>query len=61
MRDVPDFEAAWRDYVGEIPYGLFIFMINESRFQTEQVNTAYSSRFGTAALDHQSFALLGGG
>jgi hypothetical protein len=55
----PGFEQAWDDYRREIVYGLFIFLINETRFQTESTNTAYAARFGAAAADHGSFELLG--
>lgn len=48
----PSFDEAWADYVAELDYGLFIFMINESHFQREEVNTAYASRFAAAILDH---------
>lgn len=48
----PSFEAAWEAHRREIVYGLFIFLINETRFQTEAINTAYTARFGAAALDH---------
>lgn len=59
VANVPDLEEAWHDYRCEIAYGLFIFMINESHFQREQINTAYAARFGMAAIDHQTFDLLG--
>ncbi len=54
----PDFDQAWEAYRREIVYGLFIFLINETRFQTESTNTAYAMRFGAAALDHRSFERL---
>ena len=50
--EVPSFEEAWHDYGCELNYGLFIFMINESHFQHEEVNTAYTARFGAAVIDH---------
>ena len=53
-----DFADAWLDYRRSIVWGLFIFLINEVRFQTEAVNTAYAARFGQAALDHDLRALL---
>ena len=53
----PSFEAAWESHRREIVYGLFIFLINEVRFQTEAINTAYAARFGAAALDHDTVAL----
>jgi hypothetical protein len=55
----PDFEQAWEAYRREAIYGLFIFLINETGFQTEATNTAYAARFGAAAVDHRSFELLG--
>lgn len=56
--DAPPFEECWEAYRREIAYGLFIFLINETRFQTEAVNTAYTARFGTAAIDHGTHRLL---
>ena len=54
----PGFEEAWEGYRRETAYGYFIFVINESRFQTEAVNTAEAARFGAAALDHDTVRLL---
>ena len=54
----PDFEGAWTAYRRDIAYGLFIFLINDLRFQTEAINTAYAARFGVAALDHDTHGLL---
>jgi hypothetical protein len=48
----PSFDEAWDDYRRDLVYGYFIFAINETRFQTEAVNTAYAARFGVALLDH---------
>ncbi|WP_188771509.1 phosphotransferase family protein [Novosphingobium endophyticum] len=53
-----DEEAAWLDYRRSIAWGLFIFLTNEVRFQTESVNTAYAARFSQAALDHDLRSLL---
>lgn len=55
---VLDAEAAWLDYRRSIVWGLFIFLTNEVRFQTEAVNSAYAARFSQAALDHDLRALL---
>ena len=52
------FEHAWLRYRQAIAYGLFIFLINETRFQSEATNTAYTARFGTAAIDHDTVGLL---
>ena len=51
-------EEAWEGYRRETAYGYFIFVINESRFQSEAVNTAEAARFGAAALDHDTVRLL---
>jgi hypothetical protein len=54
----PDFNHAWLRYRQSIAYGLFIFIINETKFQTEGTNTAYSARFGIAAIDQDTIGLL---
>ena len=54
----PSFDEAWACYRRELVYGLFIFLINETRFQTEETNTAYAVRFAMAAIDHRTFDLL---
>ncbi len=55
----PDFEQAWHWYRQCLAYGFFIFLINETRFQTEAVNTAYTARFCAALLDHDVKNLIG--
>jgi hypothetical protein len=57
----PSFESAWEAHTREIVYGLFIFLINEIRFQTEAINTAYTARFSSAALDHGTRELTNAG
>ena len=59
LADVPDFEQAFECYRRDIAWGLFIFIINETRFQTEAINTAYAARFADAALAHDTKRLLG--
>lgn len=54
----PCFDEAWLRYRQAIAYGYFIFIINETKFQPEAVNTAYTARFGIAAVDHATIALL---
>lgn len=53
-----DREEAWLNYRQSLVWGLFIFLINQTQFQTEAINTAYAARFGAAALDHDLRALL---
>ena len=55
----PDFDQAWHWYRQCLAYGYFIFLINEIRFQTEAINTAYAARFGAALLDHEVKDLIG--
>lgn len=59
--NAPSFESAWEAHTREIVYGLFIFLINETRFQTEAINTAYTARFSSAALDHGTRELTNAG
>ena len=54
----PSFATAWEAHRREIVYGLFIFLINEVRFQSEAINTAYTARYGAAALDHDTVGLM---
>ena len=56
--DAPSFESAWIPYARSLAYGYFIFLINETRFQTEAINTTYAARFGAAMLDHRTLELL---
>ena len=56
--DAPNFQEAWEAYKRETANGYFIFVINESHFQTEAVNTAIAARFGAAALDFDLIGLL---
>lgn len=55
----PCFEKAWLRYRQFLAYGYFIFLINEIRFQTEAINTAYAARFSAAMIDHDVKNLVG--
>jgi hypothetical protein len=61
VRNPPTFAQAWDAYRNELVYGLFIFLINETAFQTEATNTAYAARFGAAVAQHGSVGRLIGG
>jgi hypothetical protein len=54
----PSFEEAWQAYRRELVYGLFIFLIHETGFQSEATNTAYAARFGAAVAQHRSIERL---
>jgi len=56
----PSFQAAWDAYRNELVYGLFIFLVNETAFQSEATNTAYAARFGAAVAQHRSMTRLVG-
>jgi hypothetical protein len=56
----PSFQQAWDAYRDELVYGLFIFLINETAFQTEATNTACAARFGAAVAQHRSMERLVG-
>lgn len=56
--DPPDLETAMRGYGATLARALFIFMINDTVFQPEAVNTAYTARIGAAMLAHDTAGLL---
>lgn len=41
-----------------LPNGYLIFVVNASEFQPEAINTAYTARFSSAMLDHDSIGLV---
>ena len=53
-----DFDHAWLRYRQGLAYGYWVFIINETKFQTESTNTAYAARFGAAMVDHDTKRLL---
>ena len=55
----PRFDAAWAAYRRDVIWGLLIWMLNSSRFQTEANNTAAATRFAMAMIDHDTFGMLG--
>lgn len=56
--DAPQFDEAWGAYARDICHGLFVWMVNESHWQIEAINTANSARFGVAAIDCGTYELL---
>lgn len=53
------FDQAWAAYRRDTVWGLLIWMLNGSHFQTEANNTAAATRFAMAMIDHDTFGLLG--
>jgi hypothetical protein len=56
--DPPRFDASLRNYGTFLVYGYCVFLINESFYQPEAINTAYTARFSAAMLDHDTIGLL---
>jgi Phosphotransferase enzyme family len=55
------FDEAWLAYRRDIMYGLYIWTLNgdaEGEYQMEPMNIGNTSRFGMAALDHDTLELL---
>lgn len=57
--DPPGFDVAWAGYRRDVIWGLLIWMLNSSQFQTEANNTAAATRFAMAMLDLDTFGVLG--
>lgn len=56
--DAPAVGEAMHQFGVFLAYGYLIFLVNESLFQPEAVNTAYTARFSTAMLEHRTKELL---
>src|SRR4029077_5408982 len=55
--DPPRFEDTLRNYGAFLAFGYGVFITNESAYQPEAINTAYTARFSTAMLDHDTSGL----
>ncbi|MBB4615450.1 protein kinase family protein [Novosphingobium taihuense] len=55
----PSFDDAWSAYRRSVIWGLLIWLLNGSNFQTEANNTAAASRFAMAMIDLDTFGILG--
>lgn len=56
----PSFDEAMVQFGQFLLNGHIIFLVNESFYQPEAVNTAYTARFSAAMIEHDTLALLGG-
>jgi hypothetical protein len=54
----PSLDEALRQYAIYLARAYFIFVVNESHYQDEAVNTAYTARINAAMIDHDTFNLL---
>ena len=56
--EVPSFDEAWAAYRRDVVWGLLIWMLNGSNFQTESNNTAAATRFAMAMIDLDTLGAL---
>lgn len=54
----PSFDELLRIYGAYLALGFFIWLCNDTRFQTEQINTANAARFSAAMIDHDTVGIL---
>ncbi|TAL03303.1 MAG: hypothetical protein EPO08_04485 [Rhodospirillaceae bacterium] len=54
----PSFDDALYQYGLFLARGYIVFLCNESFYQVEAINTAYTARFSAAMLDHDTIGLL---
>jgi Ecdysteroid kinase-like family len=54
----PSFDEAMRQYSALLLNGYIIFMVNESFYQPESINTAYTARFSAAMIEHDTLGIL---
>ncbi len=55
--DAPSFDDAMHQYAMFLARGYLIFLVNDTHYQSEAINTAYTARFSAAMLDHGTFSL----
>lgn len=56
----PSLEELMHQFGCYLANGYAIFLVNASEFQPEAINTAYTARFSSAMLDHDTIGLLAG-
>ncbi|WP_162527152.1 phosphotransferase [Sphingomonas solaris] len=56
--EAPSLDAAMEQYAAFLLDGYIIFMVNESFYQPESINTAYTARFSTAMIDHATLRVI---
>jgi aminoglycoside/choline kinase family phosphotransferase len=56
---VPCVDEAWDEYRRATVYGFLCWLCNPDTWQPPDVNAATFARFGTATLDHDTYAALG--
>ncbi|MDG2003502.1 MAG: hypothetical protein P8J20_09255 [Novosphingobium sp.] len=58
--DVPSLDELMRQFGIFLANGYMIFIVNASEFQPEAINTAYTGRYSSAMLDHDTMGLIEG-
>jgi len=53
-----EFDQAMKLYSAYLVYGFCIFLVNDSHFQSEAINTAYTARFSAAMLENRTIEVL---
>jgi len=56
--DAPPLDELMHQFGCYLAHGYAIFLVNASEFQPEAINTAYTARFSSAMLDHDTIALI---
>jgi len=56
--DAPSLDELMHQFGCYLANGYIIFLVNASEFQPEAINTAYTARFSSAMLDHDTMDLL---
>lgn len=56
--DAPSLDQLMHQFGCYLANGYIIFLVNASEFQPEAINTAYTARFSSAMLDHDTMGLL---
>ena len=54
----PPLEELMQQFAAFLAIGYCIFLVNDSHFQPEAVNTAYTARFGQAMMDHRTAEVI---
>lgn len=55
---IPGFDDAMHQYSAFLALGYCIFLLNDTEFQTEAINTAYTARFSAAMLENHTVEIL---
>ena len=58
--EVPSLDELMRQFGIFLANGYMIFIVNASEFQPEAINTAYTGRYSSAMLDHDTIGLIEG-